>query len=312
MQRSNRFGSSRAIGISYRQKLIYIGGSAVVFAALALLMLILYNYNEAGAYQRTVNSDESIDQLGMNNVILLAPANPVPPGTKLSQVTLKEVPWPRNEMPQGAVRKGDNISAMYTTIGLSANQPIAMNNLTSQPPIGGLVDLIPQGYRATTIEVDATSGVENWAFPGTHVDILLTYHSEEDKMKKTKIIVEDAVVLSYNGQKDQKPTNAAQVGLQPLAKATVTLGVPVYDAVKIQQGNAMGRLTLILRNAVDTKAVGPMEIGTNDFHNNNINRERNSDGRETRGFIRFSDPKGSDKQLEFDGKNWYDISEPDL
>ena len=224
-------------------------------------MATIYNFNAADKYK--VESGKSIDEHGLGSVILLAPAKPVPPGMQISQIELTEVHWPRNQVPQGAVRQGEIISALYANTQLPANQPLSRANLSHKPLAGGLSAKIPERYRATTIEVDASSGVESWAFPGTHVDMLVTYRDWVKKETKSQIFVENAIVMSYNGSTAQKKAEDHSIIKHKMA--TVTVAVPVKNAVAIHTARAMGRISLLLRNENETNTNNAIVFSDKNF-----------------------------------------------
>jgi hypothetical protein len=68
----------------------------------------------------------------------------------------------------------------------------------TSPTVSKVAALIRPGYRAATIEVDHISGVEGWASAGRHVDLVMSYQDPTDGKKKSQIVVENALVLSYN------------------------------------------------------------------------------------------------------------------
>lgn len=288
-----------------RERLIYISGGAMSAALVAAIGIATYNSHE-GTSQQAYASKAPRDTLELETVILIAPNENVKPGTRMSNVSLREMYWPRDRVPEGAIRSNEDIKGMYSKVDLAFGQPVLRANLSPEPLVGGVADLIPPGYRATTIEVDATSGVEGWATPGAHVDVLLTYQDQNDGMKKTQIAVEDAVVVSYNGQiakhtTPEAPTRVAQI-------ATVTLAVPVLDAVRIQTARAMGRISLILRNTGDVKSVGTPTVTAQDFQQNQFKKEKSEE--ETKGYVRFTDANGNQQHLELrSDKRWWAIEQ---
>ncbi|MCB0343542.1 MAG: Flp pilus assembly protein CpaB [Bdellovibrionales bacterium] len=303
---NSRFGSmGPRRQAAMRERLLYIGGGAITFALAAIVALIIYSYNEVEAHQTVAVPDQPVEQVAFGTVVLLAPKAPVPHGTKLSQVALREIHWPRNEVPEGAVRRADDVRDMYSKVDLPANQPILRANLSSTPLLGGVADLIPPGHRATTIEVDATAGVEGWATPGAHVDILVTYHDRDDGQKKTQIAVEDAVVVSFNGQtrNDTNGMRGEQQARMGRSTATVTLATPVEDSLKIHTARAMGRISLLLRNTSDLKSVGNVTVSASDLRSS---QRQDKGGAQTIGHVRYEGQDGVSRELELrSDKKWY-------
>ena len=303
---STRFGaSSQSRNPILKGRLLFLGGGIVAIIAMVVVVMVVANYQDAVARQRSnPMSDPSGQPAAISTVEILAPDGAVPYGTKLSEASLRSIRWPRSDVPEGAVRRLDEVQEMYAKIDLPAGQPILRANLTPTPPIGGVADLIPANHRATTIEVDATSGVEGWATPGAHVDVLVTYQDSNDNLKKTTIAVEDAVVLSFNGQtkKGAAPTDPTT---RVSSTATVTLAVPVMDALKIHQARAMGRISLLLRNTSDIRSPGTVVVSPKDIQGGGpAPKEIKSEPEPSKGFVRFSDQKGDSKILELRGNKW--------
>ncbi|MCB0358890.1 MAG: Flp pilus assembly protein CpaB [Bdellovibrionales bacterium] len=294
---SARFGSvSAGRQAIIRERLLYIGGGAITFALAAIVALIIYSYNEADAHQSVTAPQQPLEQVAFGTVVLLAPTTPIPRGTQINQAPMKEIHWPRNEVPEGAVRRAEDIREMYAKVDIPADQPILRANLSATPPLGGISDAIPPGHRAATIEVDATTGVEGWATPGAHVDVLVTYHDLEDGKKKTQIAVEDAVVLSYNGQ--TRTSTLRGEGVSPIVPktATVTLAVPFRDAIRMRTAAAMGEISLILRSSSDMKSVGPQMVTSDDLRHDGQEPQR--EYREPDGRVRYTDSTGRSVELE--------------
>lgn len=290
---NKRFGGFRQSGLGPRERWMLIGGSVSIVCAIVLITLLVSSKDEADAVQKPV-MPVATDGINLGNVELVVPVDPVPEGTKLSTVKTTLMHWPSAQVPEGAVRRDDDVQDLYAKVDLPAKQPILRANLTSVALAGGIADRIPEGHRAVTMEVDATSGVEGWATPGAHVDVLVTFHDPADGKKKTQIVIEDAVVISYNG--DTKRT--VRDGHRPSQSGTVTLSVEVSDAVKLYTARALGKIGLMLRNSSDRKSVGETVVSVDDF-SKRVEAPAPTPVQEApKGFARFVDKDGKVKELE--------------
>ncbi len=231
-------------------------------------------------------------KLTFNSLLVVVPTDPVPKGTKLTQVKLETTPWPRSDVPLGAVQTLDEIGEMYAKVELPARQPIVKANLSSTPLLGGILELIPPGHRAIAIDVDATTGVEGWAFPGAHVDVLVTYRDAEDGISKTRIAVDDAVVMSFDGSTERETAN--DMGSRISSTSTVTLAVPPDDTLKIRTAQAIGKISLVLRNSNDIKSPGTRTFGANEWESSQ-KKERKEFA--PKGFARYTDQNGNSVEL---------------
>ncbi len=309
-----RIGRSRSFML--KERLLMISGGFFI-ASMLIAALLTFSSKETQARQdQTIKSDSTPDEsLALGTVVLVAPVEDIPAGKKLSGISLREVFWPRDKVPEGAVRNVEDIREMFTKVALAAHQPITRNSLSASPMSTGIDNLLPEGHRAVTIEVDATAGVEGWATPSTHVDLFLTYLDSQDGQNKTTVAVEDAVVLSYNGGTEKNVSSEAgrQVSKTISSTATVTLAVPFDDALKIQTARAMGRLTLALRNVNDVKSRGGVEVDTTAFRTGRQNqKEQKSSSLAPQGFAKYSDGQGGTQQLMLgeDGR-WYSSGNSD-
>lgn len=290
-------GHDRA-GAFRREHLLVFGGSTLMFAFLVTAALLLYSNSVVQAREDVVVEPASDSEIAFGTVVLVAPTSRVPKGTRLTSVHLREIHWPRDQVPEGAVRSFQDVDGIYVTAALPAHQPILRGNIATTPPSFGIGELLPAGHRAVSIEVDAISGVEGWATPGVHVDVYLTYFEKQEGVHKTRVAVEDAVVLSYGGE--AKKTDQHDVEKTTVA-STVTLAVPFEDSLKIQTAKAMGEIALALRNSNDLGSQGRGEFGGNDWDSRKPAPKQDSKF-VPQGFATFTDTTGGEHQF-FLGKD---------
>ncbi|MCB0339412.1 MAG: Flp pilus assembly protein CpaB, partial [Bdellovibrionales bacterium] len=173
---------------------------------------------------------------------------------------LREVYWPRNQVPPGAIRDLAEVKALYAKNALPQGLPLVRTNLSEHAQQERLP--VRPGFVAKSIKVDATSSLEGHALPGSKVDVLLTYVDVDQKA--TKVIVENATVLSYGGHVEAPNSPLPMVG-RPATYNTITLEVSRNDALTIATSERMGELSLILRPMDDIKASGPMFVDDRDI-----------------------------------------------
>ncbi|MCB0343541.1 MAG: Flp pilus assembly protein CpaB [Bdellovibrionales bacterium] len=301
---SHRFGSvSNSSGMTARERLFCLAGGALSLVLAAFIALFQSYFSDVDAIKEIRSAPEADVGLNFGTIELLVPTQPVPYGTALDAVKFRPIPWPRTDVPQGAVMRRDTLAGMYAKVDLPGGQPVSKYNLSSAPMLGGIVDQIPKGYRASTIEVDATAGVEGWARPGAHVDIVLAFHDRNDGEKKAKIVVEDAVVTSFNGQTQNRSGLNRDERLKMSGSATVTLITPVRDALTIQAATSMGRISLMLRSSGDLGSVGDLTIAGIDLKEK---RAAEVKDKSDKGYVRFSDDHCRRREfvLRDDGR-WY-------
>jgi Flp pilus assembly protein CpaB len=294
-----RVGPMRA---AQRHRLFFVGSTALVFALLITgILLLIYGQNtaQAGLDDRAI-STASTEQVAFGTVTLLAPTVSIAKGSKITSDMLKELPWPRDQVPAGVIRKVDDIRDMFAMDNLSPDQPIVKTSVSSSPPQIGIGELLPAGHRAMTIEVDATSGVEGWATAGAHVDVFVTYIDQKDRISKTRLAVEDAVVLSYGGS--AKAASSTEEKVTPAT--TVTLAVTFKDSLKLQTARAIGRITLALRNVRDVKSQGD-EVFAADQWDSDENASKKTPNTSAKGFARIHTQDGEKQFFLGNDEKWW-------
>ena len=244
-----------------RERMLILGGGALALSFSAIITLLLTTGRPVEAeYQ--VPAKDDIDPA--YTVALVVPTTSVQPGVRLNRVTLRKIYWPRDNVPEGAIREQDAVETMFAVEKLAANQPIIRTALSPTPPVVSLGDLLPPGFRAVTIPVDGTGSVEGWAQPGAHVDVMLTYRDSQDGKQKTRAAINDARVLSFDGNTS---TPKEQTGFAPASGglSTVTLAVTAADVLRLRTAQAMGRISLALRNPNEFKAAKDVVFAEDQF-----------------------------------------------
>ncbi len=301
---TTKFVVHRRHGMDVRQRIIFFGGGALAVSAITLGATVLFTDKEASARVKVVSND-SVDTM-LSQVQVLVPNRAIKAGTKLTPDLMKEVSMPRNEVPEGAIHKGEFRGEFFAKVDLTSAQPLLRVNVSDTPPLGSVADLVKPGYRAATIEVDSTSGVEGWANAGAHVDIVVTYLDPSDGKKKSQIAIEDAVVLSFNRNTNRLGKDSSEARIDSVA--TVTLSLPTLDAVKLHTARSMGKISLILRSIDDVRGVGHAEVTPEDFRNTNEKVDTGPEKKNYRtinGYASFVDKNGQTRELELkNGSLW--------
>lgn len=316
----SRFGNYRKTKSQIlKEKILFLGGSIIIFSLVAVVAISINNSTpvEAGLSQGSTNKNAQLgSEPQFGSVVLIAPSSPVKQGAKLGSSMLREIYWDRDKVPEGAVRNVNDVVGLYAKVSLPAGVPVVRANLQSNAPSYGIQNLLPEGYRAVTISVDSTSGVEGWATPGAHVDVYLTYRDSRDGLYKTKVAVEDAIVISYNGSTSTGDAFGTSSRSRTVSnKATVTLSVTFKASLKIQTAKAIGKLTLALRNSSDVGSRGDMEFVEDDFTTKSKKAKTSSvksyaPSIKTKGYVRFKSEDGSEQQLILDDSDrWHSESE---
>jgi pilus assembly protein CpaB len=104
--------------------------------------------------------------------------------------------------------------------------------------------------RAISVRVNEVVGVAGFVVPGTRVDVLVTFESPSQAADSVaRVVVSNVQVLTAGTRFDQE--KARQDG-KPIPTSVVTLLVTPEDAERLVLAAAEGRITLTLRNPLDT------------------------------------------------------------
>lgn len=226
----------------------------LLFAALAFRLLS--SSISTSAQPAAVVIREEAPKMATREVVV--PLRQIERGKKLLASMFKIERRPLVGLEYGVVEDIEGVAGFYARTALLPGQPVAKDAVTTQQPNSIISQEIPPGYRAVTIRVNETSGVEGWARPGSSVDVSLIATVNGEKTITT--IVENSKVLSANRNARRSEQNPDQP-----VPATVTLLVTTADSQKIQLGKSMGQLELTLLGdrageRVDTPQGGTINI----------------------------------------------------
>jgi pilus assembly protein CpaB len=166
-------------------------------------------------------------------------------GVQLQQETLREMPWPKNSVPDGAFAKIADVLAGGRRVVLSPispNEPVLKWKISGPGARASLSAVVTEGMRAVAVRVNDVVGVGGFVLPGDRVDLLYTRNQNRDEGASTDILIQNVRVLAIDQVADQKKD-------QPLVVKVVTLEVNSLDAQKIALAQTTGSLSLTLRAA---------------------------------------------------------------
>lgn len=279
---------------SEREKLVFIAAAGLLFSLLVILFAVFSFRSDADANQGASNPSPVPASVG--TVTLLTPDRFVRSNDALSEVVFKEIYWPRNQVPEGAIRDVAELRGLFARVDLQPGSPVLRAQLTREP-VGRISLPLTPGNRAVSINVDETAGIEGHALPGTRVDVVLTYY--EQGQLTTKVIVQNARVLSFGGDTSTARERASLPGAAVrVTKSTVTLDVAPKDALAIRTAQQLGKLALIMRAPEDDKAPLVDQFGQDDLNNSRGKTQTQAQKSCTRGKMRID---GKEYVVECDG-----------
>lgn len=265
-----------------RERLLFIAAAGLAFSLLVVLFVV-FSFGSKSESEKVAATNTNSIPAAIGTVSLLTPDRMVRAGTRLSEVQFKEVYWPRNQVPDGAVRDINEMKELFARVDLQPGVPVQRSQLARES-IQTTLPVSP-GNRAVSFEVDATAGIEGHALPGTRVDVVLTFYENGNLV--SKVIVQNARVLSYGGDFTPIDKRAISVGAPRSTSRTITLDVSPKDALSLTTAKQLGRLSLIMRSSEDDKGLEKTEWDAAKFNDGVKGQERNRSGSCTKGTVRM-------------------------
>jgi pilus assembly protein CpaB len=172
-------------------------------------------------------------------------AHPMDPGEVLRAQDLTMVNWPRTNPLSGAFVRIQDVVGRSLLYPVAPGQPILDQQLAAVGSGVGLTGEIPSGMRAIALHSDEVVGVDGFLMPGTHVDVLVTYHNNDEPLPVTATVLQNVEVLATGHQTQPDPSG------KPTDVNVVTLLLSPEDAEKAVLAAAQGNIHFMLRNGRD-------------------------------------------------------------
>jgi len=177
-------------------------------------------------------------------------------GEVLKPDDLMLIDWPATAALAGPATKIADLSGRALIYPVAASQPILEGYLAAPGSGIGLTTKIPEGMRATSVKSDEIVGVAGFLFPGSHVDVLVTFRSDRSPTPATQIVLQDVEVLTVGQKLEPDPQG------KPENVNVVTLLLTPEDAQKLVLASSQGGIQFVLRNGADHTRVKatPLQI----------------------------------------------------
>ncbi len=203
----------------------------------------------------------------VNTEEVLVAVKDLPLGSLLADTDITWQPWPKDAVSKGMIRKLDGGNPIEEVKGsvnrgnIFEGEPIRREKLVKGPNSGFLSAILPTGYRAVAINIDAQGGTTAGGFilPNDRVDVIRTYRDQDQSkvsgmdVYTSETILSNVRVLAI-GQNVQEKN-----GERVVTGANATLELDPKQAEIIVLAQRIGQLSLTLRSMVDanrTEQVG--------------------------------------------------------
>jgi pilus assembly protein CpaB len=176
-------------------------------------------------------------------------------GEVLKPGMLELVEWPSSTPLAGSFTKINDVVGRSVLYPLAKGEPILDRHLSAAGAGVGLTASIPEGMRAISVRSDEVVGVAGFLLPGTHVDVLMTYHSDKSPAPRTAIVLQDVIILAAGQQIHPDPES------KPTTATVVTLLLKPEDAERMVLATGSGVIHFVLRNGADRQQTSSPSIG---------------------------------------------------
>jgi pilus assembly protein CpaB len=222
---------------------------AVVPIALSLVIAVVGSFFLYNWVQMRTAPKEVVKVQADAVPVAVAAAN-LPWGTQIKTEMVKTVPYLKESLPTGYFAKIDDLKDRVLIAPMKINEPISEHHLAPlDVKTGGVSAVLKEGKRAVSVKGDKVIGLAGLINPGNRVDVLVTIQDPQKKEDRTKLILENVLVLA-TGTQIQKNEKG-----EPSPVDVYTLEVTPEEAERLSLGGSEGKLQLALRSVLDSETV---------------------------------------------------------
>lgn len=188
---------------------------------------------------------------------VIAAAVALQPGTPITAEKLTEIDWPVNVPLEGLIEKKEDVTGHALMYAVAVQQPVLRRDLASGASLG-LSAKIPDGMRATAVKTNEVTNIAGFIFPGSHLDVLVTFKPENNAANtETRTVLQNVTVLSTGTKIDPDPNG------KPENVNVVTLLVTPEQSEKLALAQNQGTIHFVLRNGGDSASpdIRPVDLG---------------------------------------------------
>jgi len=171
----------------------------------------------------------------------------LPMGATLSANDIALDNWYADLPPAGAFTDIKLVIGRPLLYPLSAKEPILQRDLGAEGAGIGLAGKIPEGMRAIAIRSNEIVGVAGFLYPGSKVDLLMTFTPPGGNVVMTQTVLQNVEVLTAGQTTEPDPQG------KPQQVSVVTLLLSPADSQKLQLASGQGNIQFVLRSGADLK-----------------------------------------------------------
>jgi len=190
----------------------------------------------------------------------------VEPGEVIKPDEVEYMEWPAAKPVDGAFAKIEDAVGRSTIYPVDKGQML-LGRYLAPPGAGiGLTTKIAEGMRAVALKSDDVVGVAGFLFPGSRVDVLVTYRAAESPEPVTVTVVQDAQVLAV-GHQIQPNLDG-----KPASVNVVTVLAQPKDAEKLVLASTQGSIYFMLRNGGDHQQAANVPVDFKDIGKSHVEK----------------------------------------
>jgi pilus assembly protein CpaB len=183
---------------------------------------------------------------------IVVAATELPQGVTLSQKDVALLDWYSDALPSGAFTKTDAVVGHPLLYSMSAKEPILQRDLGVEGAGIGLAGKIPEGMRAVAVRSNEIVGVAGFLYPGSRVDLLMTFTPPGASIPVTETVLQNVEILTAGQLIEPDPQG------KPQQVNVVTLLLGPEDSQKLQLASAQGNIQFVLRSGADQKKIAEL------------------------------------------------------
>ena len=257
--------------ITYKQ----LVGLAVVFSFLmGLLVYVGLSGDDSKQQQQAAPAVQTVQ--------VVVAAQDIPERTVVTDNMVKVIDMPEDLVPEGAYTTLSDVINHPTSTSVAQGDVMSDKKVYADIRMAGFSGSIPPNCRAITIGISDITGIAGFAKPGDYVDIMLVRNDTQDGMVKSEVLLQNVLLLAVNKDAAGNGTAASSSGAEdsngngdssqsqqsaPAQPATasstnvnmtsVTLALPMDQAIRVAAASQAGTLYLVLRPVAPEEKVTP-------------------------------------------------------
>lgn len=236
-----------------------MGGKWPIFAVLGLGLVASL---AVAVLMAALRSGPKVQKQGpvVQTAVLVCLAD-LPAMTRIEQSHIEVREVAASERPKNALKDPVQVLGRVLKIPLVAGQAFTETVLLTDEEGAKVASSLPEGYRAVSIELPASSAMRGLLYPGCRVDVIVAYkrlHTRSADGPTSRTLLQNVGVLAVEDRtvfstEEQKPDGDARVAAPRQASRTlmVTLMLDPQQARELQASRDLGDLALAMRNPLD-------------------------------------------------------------